>query len=104
WAPVSFFSDSFPSMFDNQGGYAIALGNSLTNAHPGIANGPEVRNTTNWNLDDNLNWLRGKHNFSFGFSFTRLDNWIDDWTNVPSISFSTNTTFDPATGQAGGTN
>ena len=74
WSPVDFFGDSTPDMFDEPGRLcAVGLGFSLTNANPGGADGPAARNTVNWNIDDNLNWLRGKHNFSFGFSFTRLD-------------------------------
>jgi hypothetical protein len=101
WSPVDFFGDANPGMFTdpraNQDGYAISLG-FVTNAHPGNSNGPEQRNTVNWNLDDNFNWLRGDHSFKFGFSFQRVSNWLEDSTVVRGVNLglSTGNAGDPA--------
>jgi hypothetical protein len=98
-SPVSFFENITRDMFENQGFYSLNMGFGLTNVTPGnFGNAPEVRNTNNWNIDENLNWLKGNHSFKFGFSFTRLKNWIDDWNTVPTATFGLNTTFDPAAG------
>jgi len=105
WSPVKFFEDANASMFENQGGYALNLGfpvspnnSNITNAHPGNSTGPQSRNTINWNIDNNLNWLKGNHTMSMGFSFTRIDNWIDNWNTIQSVNLGFNTANDPAAG------
>jgi hypothetical protein len=102
-SPVEFFADANPGMFTNQGGYAINFGfpvspnnSAITNAHPGNANGPQTRNTINWNIDNNLSWLRGSHTINSGFSFTRVDNWLQNETIVQGVNLGFNNTFDPA--------
>jgi hypothetical protein len=102
-SPVEFFADANPGMFANQGGFAVSLGfpvspnnSNITNAHPGSSNGPQTRNTINWNIDNNVNWLRGNHSMSFGGSFTRVDNWLQNSTVVQGVNLGFNTTFDPA--------
>ena len=59
---------------------------------------PEQRNTANYNIDNNLNWLRGDHSLKFGFSWVRVTNWLVDSRIVPqvSIGLSTNAVNDPA--------
>ena len=98
WSPVGFFDNANAGMFTNQGG--IHLGESLPFGVTGVAdnaaNGPQIRNTYNWNVDNSLNWLKGSHNFRFGASFTRLDNTIDNFNIVPGVNLGFNTTFDPA--------
>ena len=96
WAPGGFFTNSNPDMFDNQGGYAVSLGFGLTNIHPGAANGPSERNTANYTVSDQLNWLKGSHSFQFGGDFTRIDDWAINYNNVPALSLGYSTTFDPA--------
>ena len=98
WSPVDFFGNATRDMFANQGGYAVGLGFGISNAHPGNANGPQWRNTVNWNVDNNLNWLRGSHNLSMGFSFTRLTNIIDNSTTTQAVTLGFDTTNDPAAG------
>jgi hypothetical protein len=101
-SPVSFFADSSAAMFTDPKmdtkGYFLNLGFGLTGPATSRANGPEIRNTVNLNINDNLNWLRGNHSIKLGFQYTRLWNTQDDWTNVPSVNLglSTNNTFDPA--------
>ena len=96
-SPVSFFENITKDMFQNQGGYSLNLGFGINNVTPGnFGNAPQVRNTSNWNIDNKLNWLKGAHSFAFGFSFTRLRNWIDDYNLVPTATFSLNQANDPA--------
>jgi len=108
WSPVNFFMDATPGMFSdpaaNQDGYALTLGFGLTNAMPNFlsgsapGNGPETRNTWNWNVDDNVNWLRGDHSMKFGFSFTRVRNFLEDTILAQNVNLglSTNSVNDPA--------
>ena len=95
-SPLGFFDNATPSMFDNQGGFGLALGFGLTNAHPGGARAPSQRNTRNFTIDETLSWLKGAHSVSFGANFTRIDDWADNWDNVPLITLGFNTTNDPA--------
>lgn len=85
WSPVGFFVNSAPDMFANQGNYAVGLGFGLTNAHPGNSNSPSERNTANWTVSDQFNWLKGSHSFQFGGDFTRIDDWNIGYNNVPTI-------------------
>ena len=95
-SPLGFFDNTDPSMFDNQGGFGIGLGFGLTNAHPGNARSPSTRNTRNWTIDNTFSWLKGSHSLSFGGNFTRIVDWADDWTNVPSVTLGFSTANDPA--------
>jgi len=97
-SPVEFFADANPDMFTNQGGRAVNFGFGLTNAHPNNANGPQTRNTINWNIDNTVSWLRDGHSVNLGFSFTRVDNWLQNETVVQGVNLGFNTTFDPAAG------
>jgi hypothetical protein len=95
WSPVGFFVNANPGMFDNQGGYALGLG-FVDNAHPNNANSPSERNTANWTVSDQFNWLKGAHSFQFGGDFTRIDDWAINYNNVPSVNFGLSQTLDPA--------
>ena len=86
-SPLGFFDNATTDMFNNQGGFALSLGFSLSNAHPGAAAGPSQRNTIPYSIDDTFSWLKGSHSMSFGGNFTRLDDWADNWNTVPSIGF-----------------
>ncbi len=98
WAPVGFFVNTSPSMFDNQGGYNISLGFGLTGAAPGNSNFPEERNTPNVTVSDQFNYLKGSHAFTFGADYTHLTNWLTDSVNVPGLNLGFSTNFDPANG------
>jgi hypothetical protein len=96
WSPVGFFTNATPDMFVNQGNYAVNLGFGLTNAHPGNANSPSERNTANWTVADQFNWLKGSHSFQFGGDFTRIDDWNIGYNNVPGVNIGFTQAFDPA--------
>jgi outer membrane receptor protein involved in Fe transport len=72
------------------------LFNGLTNAAGGGANNVTQRNTSNYTLSDNLNWLKGSHAMTFGADYTRLQNWSSNYNVVPSVSIGFTTAFDPA--------
>ena len=74
----------------------VASVNDATNAAPGSANGPSARNTANYTISDQFNWLKGSHSFQFGADYTRLDDWANNYNNVPSLAFGFSTNFDPA--------
>ena len=101
WSPNDFFSNLTPDMFDELGGFGLAfpIGTSpyvRTNAAP--------RNTTTWSVNNDLNWLRGAHSFTFGGSFSGVHNRTNSYDVVPIMSLGFNTTFDPAIGLFNTTN
>ena len=96
-APVWFADEVGPSQFDDQGGFNINfpnLGGGLNNATTNAA--PSSRNGKSWNLDNTVNWLRGKHSMQFGASFSRVAGWTKAQTLVPSLTLGVDTTNDPA--------
>ena len=95
WSPVGFFTNATASMFANQGGFDIDLPYGLTDAAPGDANSPGSRNTANWTVADQLNWLKGSHSITLGGDFTRVDDWANDYPNVPTMSLGFTTSADP---------
>ena len=110
-SPNDFFGNSSPDMFTNQNGYFLNFGfpvspddSTITNPAPGNSNSPQPRNTPNFNIDNNLNWLKGSHSFKFGGSFTRISNTITNWTTVQQVNLGFNTTNDPAAGLFNTTN
>ena len=102
WSPLDFSSNVIRDMFAQQGGFGWNFGNGgnimfgLTT--PGNLTGLEDRNTTNWNIDNTLNWLKGNHSFSFGGSFMQVNHVRTVWSAAPQITVRTSiTNFDPAT-------
>jgi hypothetical protein len=92
WGPQQFSPQVNAGMFDNQGGYNLNLG-LVTSATE--SSNPNWSGTTNNELDDTLNWLKGKHSIQTGFNFTRLTFTGFDQTVVPAVSFGVDTN-DPA--------
>ena len=95
-----FFGEVNAGQFENQGGYNLSLQNfssggfTLTSATNTTA--PSRRNAPVREFNDSLNWIKGNHSFNFGMSMTRVGFWSNDYTVVPSVVISTNTTLDPA--------
>jgi hypothetical protein len=106
WSPLDFSSNVTRSMFEDQAGF----GWSFTNANmfgltsPGNLTGLEDRNTTNWNIDNTLNWLRGSHSFTFGGTFLQINHARTVWSAAPQITFGTDANFDPANAMFTGAN
>jgi hypothetical protein len=97
WDPGAFDDNGVASMWANQGGYQVGLlsvgstPNSLT-----VVNGGEIENEWDWNVADNMNWLKGKHSLQFGENFTTIGSFISTNTVVPSLSLGVSATTDPA--------
>ena len=83
-------------MFDNQGGYNLSLGFGLTNAAPGSANGPSAAQHRELHDLGSVQLAEGIAQLPFGGDYTRLDDWANNYNNVPSISMGFTTNFDPA--------
>jgi hypothetical protein len=97
YAPVWFADEVELSQFEDQGNLSINfpnVGAALTNATTNAA--PSSRNGKSWNLDNTVNWLRGKHSVQFGGSFSRISGWTRAQTLVPSLNLGVDTTNDPA--------
>ena len=96
WSPLDFATNAVPSDFADQAGFSLTLGFGLTDPTAASSNGPSSRNTTNWNIDNSLNWQRGNHSVNMGFSFTQLSHVETAYNNVPTITFGVDQTNDPA--------
>jgi hypothetical protein len=95
---VLFFPEVSPGDFNgtvaNQQGFALSISAAgISNAHNTTA--PSRRNAPVWQFNDTLNWTKGSHSMSYGFSFTHISSWSQAQTLVPSITFGIDTN-DPA--------
>src|SRR4029453_11516044 len=96
WHPEDFFGNVKPEDYANQGGFNTTLGFGLSNAAGGGANSVTQRNTSNYTVSDQLNWLKGPHAITVGADYTRLQNWSSGFNHVPSITLGFTTAQDPA--------
>jgi hypothetical protein len=101
WSPNHFSANVTAAQFVNQGGFALGLP-LVTTATTG--SGFENRNTPNWNIDDTVNWLRGKHSLSFGGSFTQVRQIDENGSAVATANFGVQSTLDPADAMFNATN
>src|SRR5262249_46358614 len=85
--------------FDQLGGYIISgLGtpwrSSTGQDIPDLGvQGPRPRNNPNWNAAADLTWLRGRHNFKFGFQMLQISRLQRN--TFGQINFSAEATRDP---------
>ena len=98
-SPNDFFSNITPAHFEDQGGFSLGMpviGNNafITGATYGTNSQP--RNTPNWNLDNNVSWLKGAHSFTFGGSFLQVTHRQQSWNSAATVNLGLDTTFDPA--------
>ncbi len=104
WSPVYFYTNTSPEMFNNQSGFSLGFGGGPNNTEfsnlTGVTsvNNPQPRNTTNWNIDDNVSWLKGTHSLTFGGTFVQITHNQNSRNLVPTIGFGVDTTNDPARG------
>jgi hypothetical protein len=94
---VLFFGEVNPSQFVNQGGNNLAINTAaagITSAT--VTTGPQRRNSPVREFSDNVSWIKGNHSMSFGASATRIAFWQVLQTVVPTVSFATSSTLDPA--------
>jgi hypothetical protein len=100
WNPLPTLTNELRGGFDRQTGAfvnraqtpKIYLTGLLFNT-PMTQNQPEVRKTNNYSVQDNANWVKGNHNFAFGFQAaptTTTD--VNLGSIYPSFAVGTNTT------------
>jgi hypothetical protein len=85
------------SQFEDQAGFSInfpTIGSGITNATTNSA--PSSRNGKSYNLDETINWVRGKHTLQFGGSYSRVSGWTKAQSLVPTLTLGVDTTNDPA--------
>ena len=101
-APVKFFDELSPDMYSgslaNQKGYHLNFPSIGQNLTPASVNGPspQSRNATDLTIEDTLTFLKGKHSFTGGVSWTGYDVWLKNSSLVPRVSFGL-LSNDPAT-------
>lgn len=117
---TQFFTDAVKSQFDCtglgcQGGYNLSSGNGNTflsiggggQALTGATNttAPSTRYVPDTVYEDTLTWLKGRHTFAIGGTFTRIkfENWDVPGGLVPTVTFGVNSA-DPAFNQIVETN
>ena len=99
WAPLVFSDGVNQAQFDDFGGFAYNWGTNAVNlTSPAGLNQPEDRNTINWNIDNTVSWLRGRHSMTFGGSFTQIHHNRTFYNAVPTLAFGTDANNDPAAG------
>lgn len=59
----------------------------ITIATPIANQGPWIRNNPVYTLADNLNWVRGKHTFTFGGSFLRTHFYETTWQDTGVLNY-----------------
>lgn len=71
----------------SQGGFVLAISEfaGISNAS-GNAN-PSSREASTKVIENNLNWQRGAHTITTGFSWTQVDLWLQNQNVVPTLNF-----------------
>jgi len=114
---ATFFSPELePGMFTGTGAYRLRFdlaccgtGFNLTNLATGVGtNGAGTaanssREAGTKVIEDTATWIRGKHTLNFGGSMVQADVWLQNQTQVPSITFGLQTS-EAATGMFNATN
>jgi hypothetical protein len=76
WAPVGFSTNGNAAQFANQGSHNItSLAGLYTAANGSSASAPNLRNTANMTMADQLNWLHGSHSMTFGADYTHINDY-----------------------------
>jgi outer membrane receptor protein involved in Fe transport len=87
-APVKFFTEFNPSMFENQKGFFISfptVGSALQAASPRDP-GPSSRNASTLDIGNTLTWLKGAHSVTLGGTFSNYGIWLNNSSLVPRLS------------------
>jgi hypothetical protein len=80
-------------------GYDIRWSNFKSIQNVGVQNAPSAREGKTRVFEDTLNWVKGSHAISTGFSYTRAGVWLYNQMLVPQVNLgvpSTGFTGDPA--------
>jgi hypothetical protein len=91
---ITYGPDVSAAQFTNLGGFAYTL--SGTSRPYSTTTDPQPETSPIFMLDDKLSWTKGTHSLSFGVSWTQNGDWATTQTQVPSLTFGLNTTYDPA--------
>jgi hypothetical protein len=89
----------------DQAGWGINLSSfgttALSNAY--VSRNPNTRDAPTYSVEDNLNWVRGNHTWSFGGTWTQVNMSLDSGNLMPSLGFGVDAT-DPANAMFSTTN
>jgi hypothetical protein len=94
-SPNDFFGNINPAMFADQGGFAL---NFPVVTDPFTRTDRAPRNTPNWNIDNNVSWLKGAHSFTFGGSFLQVTHTQNGSNAAATVDIGFDNTNDPARG------
>ena len=98
YSPNDFFANVTRDQFTNQEFHGLIFPNVNNVTSPTAVIAPAPRNTTTWNVENQLSWLRGAHSITMGGSYAGIFNRQNNYTVVPQINLG----FDPATDPAAG--
>jgi hypothetical protein len=94
WGPSYFgLQNIVPEQFSYLGGFALDF--PLV-TDPYINRNPSARTAKSLNVDDTLNWLKGKHNFTFGGAYQQVNALVDSRLSAALLGFGVDQTNDPA--------
>src|SRR5262249_36004630 len=83
-----FYQGADPHQYGVQGNRILNLP-LITPVVPGTGYQPFIRNNPVYQLTDNLNWVRGRHTFTFGGTFLHTSFWESSYgsAGVPNYNF-----------------
>jgi hypothetical protein len=105
-APVTFFGELTPGSWSgtsiaDQKGFRITFpgtaGMNPTSANQTGGFNPQSRNASTLLIEDTVTWLKGRHSFTMGGSWTQFDLWLKNQQMVPNITLGIES-GDPAQG------
>jgi len=70
-----FFGEVNAGQFANQGGYSVNMNTALGIQNATVTRAPSRRNAPVQNFTDTVNWTRGAHALTFGFSLSQINLW-----------------------------
>jgi len=92
---VLFFGEINAAQFANQGGLSLGI-NAANITSATVNNSPSRRNAPTKQFHDTLSWSNGNHTWTFGFDFTRINLFSQDFVRiVPAVAFGANSETDP---------
>src|SRR5207248_9959915 len=100
WNPAPTLTNELRGGFDRQTGAFVSRVTApafyltgLNFSNPFTQPAPEIRKTNNYSIQDNANWVKGRHNIAFGFQAAPTHTTdINSGAISPSLAVGTNTT------------
>lgn len=85
---LSFFEDSTPATYQNQGGFNLNLNGATGISNITAVTAPNNRDFPVYDFTDNLTWIAGNHSLSFGGQFKQVRQNLDTFAQlVTQIGF-----------------